>query len=224
MSEEVTTSVTPEGSLPVAQGQTSYPDWVKQVVENLLEAEKKWIELASEQNALTMKAIRQSLESYRTAPTRPLASWARQGMEGLLEAQRKWFDAAVQQGSQLFQQAQEAGTETGLATPKTEPAPGTAVVKPVADYIRQQVEGLAEARKRWLDFLTQQNAQALRSLQEGLGQEESAPATNITKWSQQAMESYVEVQRRWLDFITRTPHTPVQPTQEVQEEPKEVLT
>ena len=219
MSEEVITPVTPEEDVPVAEGRTSYTDWVKQVVENLLEAEKKWIELASEQNALTMKAIRQSLEFYRTAPTRPLGNWARQGMDGFLEAQRKWFDSAAQQRNQLFQQAQEAGVETAPTT--EEPvAPGTATVKPVTDYVRQQVEGLVEARKRWLDFLTQQNAQALRSMQEALGLKESVPATNIAKWSQQTMEGYVDVQKRWLDFITRTP---APPAAEVQEEPKEVV-
>ena len=220
MSEEVTTPVSTEEDVPVADARTSYTDWVKQVVENLLEAEKKWIELASEQNALTMKALRQSLEFYRTAPTRPLAGWARQGMDGFLEAQRKWFDTAAQQRSQLFQQAQEAVAE---GTPSTEAVPGTTAVKPVTDYVRQQVEGLVEARKRWLDYLTKQNAQALRSMQETFGLKESVAATNVAKWSQQTMESYVEVQKRWLDFITRTPPAPIPPAQEVQEEPKEAV-
>ena len=60
-------------------------------------------------------------------------------------------------------------------------------------------------------------------MQEALGLKESAPATNITKWSQQTMEGYVGVQKRWLDFITRTPAVPIPPATEVQEEPKEVL-
>ena len=137
--------------IPVGGTRPSYTDWAKQVVENLVEAEKKWIELASEQNALTMKAIRQGVEFYRAAPNPGMADWARQGVESLLEAQKKWVESATQQRNQFFQtqQAQQEDTEANV----------TATNKTVTDYAQQQVESLVEARKRWLDYASQQNAQ-----------------------------------------------------------------
>src|SRR4051794_39484157 len=67
-------------------------DWAKQVVENLAEAQKKWIQITSEQNALVLKAITEGMSFYRTAPTPALADWARQGIEGFVEAQKQWAE------------------------------------------------------------------------------------------------------------------------------------
>jgi hypothetical protein len=190
-------NVTNEDDIPVAE-RPSYTDWAKQVVENLVEAEKRWIELASEQNALTLKAIREGVKFYHTAPNPALADWARQGVESLLEAQKKWIDTATQQRNQFFKTAQE---QTEEAEGETAPNPA----KTVTDIAQQQVESLVEARKRWLDFASQQNAQFLKGVREALGQREASPATTFTDWAQQAMDNYVEVQKRWLDLATQFP-------------------
>lgn len=183
--------------IPVGGTRASYTDWAKQVVENLVEAEKKWIELASEQNALTMKAIRQGIEFYRAAPNPAMANWARQGVESLLEAQKKWVEGATQQRSQFFQteQAQQEDTEASVS----------ATNKTITDYAQQQVESLVESRKRWLDYASQQNAQFVKAVKEGLGLRETTPAATFTDWAQQAVDNYVEVQKRWLDLAAQFP-------------------
>src|SRR6185503_3634785 len=77
-------------------------EWAQQVVEHLVDAQKKWIDLTAQQNALVLKAIEEGMDFYRTAPTPALAGWARQGVESLVEAQRRWAEIASQQSTQLF--------------------------------------------------------------------------------------------------------------------------
>lgn len=196
MSNEPNTN--PVEDIPVG-GQAAYTDWAKRVVENLLEAEKKWIELASEQNALTLKAIREGLGFYRSAPNPGLADWAKQGIESLLDTQKKWLEGATQQRYQFFKTEQEQP----LVDAQGESLQTAA--KNVNDFAQQQVETLVEARKRWLDYASQQNAQFLKGVREALGQGESSPTSTFTDWAQQAMNNYVEVQKRWLDMALQFP-------------------
>src|SRR5215216_1695633 len=104
-------STNKQGSQATAQGKAAEnnqaAEWAKQVVENLAEAQKKWIEITSEQNALVLKAITEGLGFYKTAPTPALADWARQGIEGFVEAQKRWAEIASQQSAQFFEAMRE---------------------------------------------------------------------------------------------------------------------
>ena len=204
MTEVVGTPVENVEEVPVGEERPTYTEWVKQVMEGLLEAEKKWFELASDQNALTLKAIRQGVELYRTAPTLPMASWARRGVENFLEVQTKWLDSAIRQRNELLHESQEAVTEVEAAEEVPE-GEAVAAVRRLPDFARQQLENLVEARKRWLDFAEQQNVQFMQGLREALGIKESSTTASFAKWSQQMMENYFEVQKRWLDLVTRVP-------------------
>src|SRR5437660_1649628 len=82
-------------------------EWAKQMVENLTDAQKKWIEITSEQNALVLKAITEGFNFYKTAPTPALADWARQGIEGFVEAQKRWAEIASEQSKQFFEAMRE---------------------------------------------------------------------------------------------------------------------
>ncbi len=173
-------------------------DWTKQVVENLVAAERRWIELSSEQNALTLKAIRDGLALYRSAPSSALAEWARRGVESLVEAQKLWVDNTTRQRDEYLRvQAQVTNATTN--------SPVANQTQMLSGAMQQQVEALVETRKRWLDFTAQQNAQFLKAVKSGLGLPESSPTTNWTEWAQQAVDNYVEVQKRWLDLATQLP-------------------
>jgi hypothetical protein len=204
MTEVLETPVKSVEEVPVGEERPTYTEWVKQVMEGLLEAEKKWFELASDQNALTLKAIRQGVELYRTAPTLPTAGWARRGMENFLEVQTKWLDSAIRQRNELLRQSQEGAAETEVVEEVHE-GDGVAAVRRLPDFVRQQLENLIEARKRWLDFAEQQNTQFVQGLREALGIRETSTTAGFAKWSQQMMENYFEVQKRWLDLVTRVP-------------------
>lgn len=171
----------------------AYANWTQQVVENLVEAEKKWIEFATEQNVQMLKSIQRGLELYNTAPNNELANWARQGLESFVESQKKWSETISQQTNQFLQGQSAAATQTAQTENQVSSAASTAV--------QQQVETLVEWRKRWLDFAAQQNGQFIKSLQENLRLNESqTPAKTFTDMAQQAVDNYVEVQKRWLDL------------------------
>ncbi len=174
--------------IPTASEKNS-SDWTKKVVERLVEAEKKWFDLASEQNALALKAIKESFDLYRSAPNPALADWAKQGIESFLEAQRKWAESAMQQRNQFLRQ--EEGKVEGTGGQRRTPN----------DYAQQQVRFMVEARKKWLDFANQQNAQFLEAVRQGLGGKEGSPAKTMADMAQESMENYVQIQKRWLDLM-----------------------
>src|SRR5689334_3129681 len=90
--------VTMEEGVPTTEETTtSYNAWVRQVVEAMLDSEQKWLELAAEQNELTLKALKQGAEFFRTVPAPPLTDWIRAGEERLMAAQQRWLDSTIRQ-------------------------------------------------------------------------------------------------------------------------------
>ena len=68
---------TNKGSAAAAEAapEANAAEWAQQVVEHLVDAQKRWIDLTAQQNALVLKAIEEGMEFYRTAPTPALAGW-----------------------------------------------------------------------------------------------------------------------------------------------------
>lgn len=172
----------------------SYSEWTKQVVENLVEAEKKWFALASEQNDLTLKALQKSEEFYKNAPTPDVSLWAKQGVESFLEMQKKWTETVTQQRDQFLEQVKK-GYPFDV---NTDPAAPT---KAKTDYGKKQVERLIDTQKDWLDQATQQNTQILEGVRKAFGLPESPLINTINDWANQTVNNYVEMQKRYLNFI-----------------------
>jgi len=114
--------------------ETNAADWAKQVVEHLVDAQKKWIDLTAQQNALVLKAIEEGMEFYRSAPTPALADWARQGVEGIVEAQKRWAEVASQQSRQLYDAIRE-----GVGTTPSD------LNRALSDYAGQGFEAVVKA-------------------------------------------------------------------------------
>jgi uncharacterized protein YeaO (DUF488 family) len=176
----------------------SYSEWTKQVVENLVDAEKKWIELASEQNALTLKALQKGQEFYKKAPTPEVGQWAKQGLESFLEIQKKWTETVTQQRDQFLEQLKQAfpfdvSTDSATAT------------KALTDYGKQQAEMLIDAQKRWLDQATKQNIQILEGVRKAFGLPESPLTKTINDWAHQTVNNYVEMQKHYLNYTPKFP-------------------
>jgi hypothetical protein len=197
--EPTTAEIAGEDEALVSPIPASYPDWFKQVVESMLDSEQKWLELAAEQNALTLKALKQGVELFRKTPAPPFSEWATQQMETFMERQQKWVDRATRQRGQLVQRLQEAEKAAeGTPTPNA---------KTVTDFANQQLENLIEARNRWLDFLAKQNELFLQSMEEIFGVKDSS-AANRAKLVEETVDNYIEMQKRWLAVATLTPAEP----------------
>lgn len=182
-----------EEEVPAGEMTPTYSQWMRQVIESMLDSEQKWLELAAEQNELTLKALKQGAEFFRTAPTPPITEWVRQGEERFMEAQRRWIDTTTRQRERMMREMQKA-EETAEGTP-------TPNFRSVTDFAREQVEGLVEARNRWLSFLGKQNALFVEGIQESLGIKETAPAANRAKLVEETVDNYVEVQKRLLNVV-----------------------
>ena len=187
MTVEPISPVTPEEVVPASEAPTSYAKWARQTMQRLLEDEKKWIELAAEQNELTLKAIRQGVEFYRTIPPLPLGGLARQEIQRIM-GYRKPEQEPV-----------------SMEVPEVESEEIPPAFKTQSGVMRQQFETLVEFRRRWLDFMVQQNTQFLDGVQEALGLKEYRSATNLNNWAQKMMENYVEMQKRLLGLANQTP-------------------
>jgi hypothetical protein len=188
---------------PVEAAGAQAADWTRQVVDQLFEAEKKWIELATQQSELVLKTIREIYSLNNAAPSTGLADWARQGVESFVEAQRKWMENMTAQQSN-FLNTQRANFMNAMP-PGEVPTMGMGMPMGMpAGMNAQPMEYLVEAQRRWLDFATQQSARLLESLRAGMGPAaESTPsAAPLADWAQQAVNNYVEVQKRWLDLAT----------------------
>jgi hypothetical protein len=175
------------------------PNWTRQVVDNILNAEKKWIDLATQQSNLMIKALREGVELYRTAPNPTMAEWAKQGMENFVEAQRNWMN------NNPFQQFRVSGLVPPTSNTDAETAQNevTKQAKSFMEQTQTQIDTLVDARKRWLDFLSEQNARNLQTAKQTLNVGESSPLNTLADWAQQAVDNYVEMQKRWLNLTTQ---------------------
>jgi hypothetical protein len=165
-----------------------YSEWVSKVVEYLVESQKRLVELAAEQNALIFKSIQEIDKFYRTAPNVDLANWSMGGLENLLENQRKWAESISMQSFPFMQGKKPEGEG-----------------KDVFESWTNQVQGFMDSRKRWLDFLSEENTRFMNGMFEGLSMSATPQTSNITEWAKQAIDTYVESQRRWLDMFMRLP-------------------
>jgi hypothetical protein len=189
------TEVNPNISPATAPGEVAYTDWARQLVEGLVEAERRWLELAAAQNELVITTIQRGMEAFRSAPTAGLGEWARQGLENFLEAQRKWTGNFDQQRAQFFNSQFQPGGEMppGIAMPAGQ----------MAELMTQPLELLADTRRRWLDYAAGQNAQVVEGVKRAVGIREGIPAATYIDWTQDAVNSYVEFNKRWLDLLTQ---------------------
>ena len=164
-------------------------EWAQTVLNQLVEAQKTWFEIASQQNALLIETVTKVMDLTRGAPTAALSDWARQGIEGFVEAQRRWSEIAVQQTEQILNAVQSGANFSS-------PARGSA---------QQGVEALVSMRRGWLDFVARQNTQMIDVMKENLNIDDSSPAAALAEFTQKAVNNYIEVQKRWLDLAMQLP-------------------
>lgn len=168
-------------------------EWAQTVLSQLVEAQKTWFEIASQQNALLLETVTKVTEFRQSAPTSALSDWAKQGIEGFVEAQKRWAEIAVQQSEQILRAVQSNSDFSNLAQKSGQKDAG------------QNVESLVKMRGAWLDFVAQQNSQVINMMKQSLNIDESSPVAALADFAQEAVNNYVEVQKRWLDLATQLP-------------------
>src|SRR5947208_2618573 len=81
---------------PAAPETAQATEWAKQVVEHMVEAQKKWIEITQQQNAQAIKAMKDGLGLDENSPAAALADFAQQAVTNYVEVQKRWLELATQ--------------------------------------------------------------------------------------------------------------------------------
>jgi hypothetical protein len=68
----------------------------RQGLETSLKMYTTWLDMALQQNAQMMKAIKQSLNLDDSSPAAALADFAQQTINSYVEIQKRWLDLAMQ--------------------------------------------------------------------------------------------------------------------------------
>ena len=170
-------------------------DFAKMIVNQLIEAQRMWLEMTTQQTALIFKTVSEVMGMSENAPTEELAKMAKNGVTSFIEAQKYWAETAMQQSAQLMQTVQSNVSFGG----------GLDTLGTAQQTAGKGVDILVNMRTAWLDFAEQQNKQIVKALKSNLNLDESSPVSAIADFAQQTMSSYVEIQKRWLDMATQIP-------------------
>lgn len=176
-----------------AGGPESAPDlkqWASQVSVHLGRARHQLAELASQQNALIIKAIDEGIDLVRTAPTPDLRQLASEGLAALEEARQSIATLAQLPPEQL---AEVARSQAGQA------------VDGAADLAGAGAAALLQAGTRLLDQVGRKNEEIADSVREEFQLDESSAAAALVDFSRQVVNNYVEVQKRWFELGLRIP-------------------
>jgi hypothetical protein len=193
---ETKTDSAPKANTASVKSAAQMPnDFAKMIVNQLIEAQRMWLEMTTQQTALIFKTVSDVMGMSESAPTEELAKMAKTGVTSFIEAQKYWAETAMQQSAQLMQTVQ-----SGVSFGGGMDALGTA-----QQTAGKGVDILVNMRSAWLDFAEQQNKQIVKALKSNLNLDDSSPVSAIADFAQQTMSSYVEIQKRWLDMATQIP-------------------
>ncbi len=192
---ETKSGTAPKAKTAAASALPMPNDFAKMIVDQLIEAQRMWLEMTTQQTALIFKTVSEVMGMSENAPTEELGKWAKSGVESFIAAQKHWSEIAMQQSAQLMQTVQ-SGASFGGGMDALGAAQGAA---------GKGIEILVDMRSAWLDFAAQQNAQMVKALKQSLKLDDSSPVAALADFAQTTMTSYVEIQKRWLDMATQIP-------------------
>lgn len=172
-------------------------EWAQTVLNQLVEAQKTWFEITTQQNSLLLETVAKVAEMRQNAPTSALSEWAKQGIEGFIEAQKRWSEISGQQSEQILKAVQSNQTVTS-ANQNAANASAQAAAQGGHD-------ALATMQTAWLDFAAKQNQQMIGVMKQTLKIDDASPAAALADFAQEAVNNYVEVQKRWLNLAMQLP-------------------
>jgi hypothetical protein len=163
-------------------------DMVRQGVDNFVTTQKTLLDIAAQQNAMWIGAVRDSLGQG----SNPLmADLAGKGTQAFLQSQKMMLDLASQQN------------QLALSLVKsTLGATGRPFLGELADMMAQGAQTFVEAQKRLLDFAAQQ-AEAMTKAAKEAPPGGPNPLAQMADLSKQGVEAFVESQKKFLDLISQ---------------------
>ncbi len=226
----MTESATPA---PEAQSKTAYNsvagllgDWIRQGTEGFVAAQKVFLDVAAQQNALALSIVRDRV-GFSPPPAKKVADFTGQHVRTMLDMQRQALDLVLKQNSIL-----QAGLVTRLA--KTPLGGVTEVLhkslehfiatqKQLLDAVQTQTEGalqdfadgrpfnsgrLPELGREAVNRFLEGQKQILSVVQERIAESKDEPtesaveALAVVEMAKQSVDALVETQQKLLDIIS----------------------
>jgi hypothetical protein len=159
-----------------------FAETVRQGVDNYVATQKTLLDIAVQQNALLVNAMKQG---FGMAVSPVIADLAGRGTQAFLQSQRAMLDLAAHQN------------KLGMDLLRNMAGVNRPFVGEMADMMERGTQTFVDAQKRLLEFAEQQ------ARNQDPGQPVANPMTQIYELSRQGLESFVEAQKRFLDMISQ---------------------
>jgi len=188
--KEIETKPAPVAHTPAPV--STLAQWARQGMESFVATQKILLDLAAQQNSLTLGFVR---ERVNLSPLRPLTGAveiAGQSLANFVAAQKILLDLAAEENTLL-----QSGVKEGLGLSGTPAA--------MTDAIRDGVNALVAMHKKFLDMVDKESKAVVEAIKEGKRFE----GKNLVEITREGVENFVETQKKFLDLfvdVTRPHH------------------
>ena len=164
-----------------ASQSSTMADLAGQGVQGFIQAQKILLDLAAQQNALALAAMKDAMGPS----VAPLADLMKQGSDTFLETQKRLLDLASQQSEMAMKAARE-----GVSSYASQP------LAQLAELARKGVETFVETQKRLLDLASDQARASVSNITVN-------PGEQWTRSASAGMDQFVAAQKTLLDMASQ---------------------
>jgi hypothetical protein len=158
--------------------------WAQQGVQTFFATQRILLDLAMQQNANLMHALRQQLSDPHHSPTAILGEVAGEGMTNFIEGQRVLLDLGKQQNEILMSGVKERIGDWPAAHAMT-------------DLLRRSVDTFIHMQQEFLKIAGKQTHTWIEAAKTG----KPYQPENLVDLAREGMENFVKAQKQFLDFV-----------------------
>jgi hypothetical protein len=168
-----------------SEAASTLASWARQGMESFVATQKILLDLAAQQNSLTLGFVR---ERVNFSPLRPLTGMveiAGQTLANFVAAQKILLDLAAEENALMQTGVKEALNLSGRPAAMT-------------DAISEGVNALVAMQKKYLDMVNHQSQAVVEAIKEGKPFE----GKNLAEITRESVDNFVHTQKKFLDLVT----------------------
>ncbi len=158
--------------------------WAQQGMQTFFATQRILLDLAMQQNASVMHAVREQLTDPHHSPTRILSEMAGKGIENFLEAQKVFLDLGKQQNEILM---------TGIKQRVGDCPRRHALV----DLLRRSVNTFIQMQEEYLKIASKQTHTWVQETEHG----DPYHPEHLITLARGGMDSFIKTQKQYLDIV-----------------------
>jgi len=138
----------------VSEPASTLAHWARQGMESFVATQKILLDLAAQQNSLTLGFVRERVNFSPLRPLTGIVEMAGQSMANFVAAQKILLDLAAEENALM-----QSGVKEGLGL--------SGLPAAMTDAIREGVNAFVAMQKKFLDMVNQQSQAAVEAIKEG---------------------------------------------------------